>query len=184
MTLTTERLLLRPWEDRDRAPLAAILGDSHVRRFYPSVATPEEVSAQIDYAIARTAESGFHFWAVERQSDGALLGLCGLGVIAEPLRSAIPGQPRVEIGWQLDKAVWGQGIAPEAARAWLDHAFGALGLAQVVAFTARPNLPSQRVMQKIGMARDPAGDFEHPRIPEGHPLRAHVLYRIDNPRQR
>jgi len=181
MILRTERLVLRPWEDRDRAPLAKILGDAHVRRFYPTVATPEEVSAQIDYAIARTAENGFHFWAVERKTDGALLGLCGLGVIGEPLRSAIPGQPRVEIGWQLDKAIWGQGIAPEAARAWLDHAWTVLELPEVVAFTARPNLPSQRVMEKIGMTRDAAGDFDHPRIPEGHPIRPHVLYQIANP---
>lgn len=181
MSLVTERLLLRPWEDRDRAPLAEILGDPHVRRFYPAVATPAETSAQIDNAIAKTAENGFHFWAVERRDDGRLLGLCGLGMIPEPLHSAIPGQPRVEIGWQLDKAVWGQGIAPEAARAWLDHAWRGLALDEVVAFTAAINLPSQRVMQKIGMTRDPAGDFDHPRIADGHPLRAHVLYRVGNP---
>lgn len=181
MSLVTERLLLRPWEDRDRAPLAAILGDPHVRRFYPAVATPAETSAQIDNAIAKTAEHGFHFWAVERREDERLLGLCGLGVIGEPLRSAIPRQPRVEIGWQLDKAVWGQGFAPEAARAWLDHAWRALGLDEVVAFTAAINLPSQRVMQKIGMRHDPADDFDHPRIADGHPLRAHVLYRVGNP---
>jgi RimJ/RimL family protein N-acetyltransferase len=181
-TLTTERLILRPWEERDRVPLAAILGDPHVRRFYPTIATPEDTNRSIDKAIARTAEHGFHFWAVERRVDGALLGLCGLGTIDPPLRDAIPGHPAVEIGWQLDKSCWGQGFAPEAARAWLDHAWNVLQLDEVVAFTAQPNLPSQRVMQKLGMTRDPLGDFEHPNVPDGHPLRRHVLYRIGRPR--
>jgi len=180
-TLTTERLILRPWEERDRAPLAAILGDPHVRRFYPTVATPADTNRNIDWAIARTAEFGFHFWAVERRADGMLLGLCGLGVIDDELRSAIPGRPAVEIGWQLDKFCWGQGFAPEAARAWLDHAWSVLQLDEVVAFTARQNLPSQRLMQKIGMLHDPAGNFEHVRILAGNPLRPHVLYRIARP---
>lgn len=181
MNLTTERLILRPWEERDRAALAAILGDPHVRRFYPTVATRADTDRQIDWAIARTAEHGFHFWAVEQRSGGALLGLCGLGTIDAELRDAIPGHPAVEIGWQLDKSSWGHGLAPEAARAWLDHAWNVLDLDEVVAFTAVPNLPSQRVMQKIGMTRDPLGDFEHPKIAAGHPLRSHVLYRIHRP---
>jgi RimJ/RimL family protein N-acetyltransferase len=180
-TLETARLVLRPWSDDDRAPLARILGDPHVRRFYPNVATPDSVDAQIDFAIARTTSGGFHFQAAELRSGGKLVGLIGLGIIPDETRAAIPGQPRVEIGWQLDKAVWGQGLAPEGARAWLDHAWNNLGLDEVVAFTAAVNLPSQRVMQKIGMARDPAGDFDHPRIAPGHALRPHVLYRIGNP---
>jgi len=179
--LETERLILRAWEERDRAPLTAILADPHVRRFYPAISTPADTKRGIDKAIARTAEHGFHFWAVERRSDGMLLGLCGLGSIDEPLRSAIPGKPRVEIGWQLDKSCWGQGFAPEAASAWLDHAWNVLGLDAVVAFTARLNLPSQRVMQKLCMAHDQADDFEHPTILPGNPLRPHVLYRIARP---
>jgi RimJ/RimL family protein N-acetyltransferase len=179
--LDTERLILRPWEERDLAPLSAILADPLVRRFYPAISTPADTKRNLDWAIARTAEHGFHFWAVERRADGMLLGLCGLGIIDEELRGAIPGRPAVEIGWQLDKSCWGQGFAPEAASAWLDHAWNVLHLDEVVAFTAQPNLPSQRVMQKLGMRHDPAGDFEHPRILAGNPLRSHVLYRVGRP---
>ena len=181
MILETARLLLRPWEDRDRAPLAAILGDPVVRRFYPRPATPEETSTQIDHALATTRAGGFHFGAAERKADGRLIGLVGLGIIPHDTRAAIPGQPQVEIGWQLDKEVWGQGLAPEAAAAWLQHGFEALGLVEIVAFTAAINLPSQRVMQKLGMTHDSADDFDHPRLPQGHQLRRHVLYRIAAP---
>jgi RimJ/RimL family protein N-acetyltransferase len=180
--LETARLVLRPWEDRDRAPLAAILGDAHVRRFYPAPATREEVDAQIDNAIARTAENGFHFQAAELRETGQLIGLIGIGVIPDITREAINGHPRVEIGWQLDKAVWGRGLAPEGARAWLDHGFRTLGLSEIVAFTAEVNRPSRRVMEKLGMTRDPADDFDHPRVVEGHPLRRHVLYRLTRQR--
>jgi len=182
--LETTRLILRPWEDRDRASLAKILGDAHVRRFYPSIATPEETSAQIDASIAKSAANGFHFQAAELKSTGALVGLIGIGAIPDDLQAAMRGNPQVEIGWQFDKAVWGQGLAPEGALAWLDYAWNTLSLDEVVAFTAAVNLPSQRVMEKIGMTRDIADDFDNPRVAPGHQLRPHVLYRIANPASR
>jgi RimJ/RimL family protein N-acetyltransferase len=178
--LETERLVLRPWEDRDRLPLARIMGDAHVRRFYPRVLTPEETEAELNHHLGRAAVNGFHFQAAEAKLDGALVGLLGLGVIPDATREAIPSHPEVEIGWVFAERFWGQGLAPEGAAAWLQHAWS-LGLPEVVAFTAAINRPSQRVMQKIGMVRDPADDFSHPRIAEGHPLRPHVLYRIASP---
>jgi RimJ/RimL family protein N-acetyltransferase len=181
-TLKTSRLILRPWEDRDRAPLADILGDAQVRRFYPSPATPAETNAQIDSALAKIAANGFHLTAAELKSTCKHIGLIGLGVIPDETRTFLKGSPHVEIGWQLGKQFWGQGLAPEGAQAWLGYAWDVLDLPEVVAFTAAINLPSQRVMQKLGMVRDKAGDFEQPRVAEGHPLRPHVLYRISNPR--
>jgi RimJ/RimL family protein N-acetyltransferase len=178
--LETARLILRPWEERDREPLARIMGDPQVRRFFPRLLTPEEASAEIDAARIKADAAGFHFQAAEAKADGALVGLLGLGVIPEDMRAAIPRHPEVEIGWVLAERFWGQGLAPEGARAWLHHAWS-LGLPEVVAFTAAINLPSQRVMEKLGMRRDPADDFTHPRIAEGHPLRQHVLYRILSP---
>ena len=178
MRLETERLILRSWEDRDRAPLAAILGDAEVRRFYPRTLTPEQTSAAIDSCIAATAEHGFGFGAAELRQTGQLVGLIGLSVIPETTRAAIRGNPRVEIGWQFDKALWGRGLAPEAARALLAHGFEVLELDEIVAFTFAGNLPSQRVMEKIGMVRDAEADFLHPGLAEGHPLRSHVVYRI------
>lgn len=181
--LTTDRLILRPWEDRDRAPMAGIHGDPQVRRFFARVLTREEADADIDLAIDRRRANGFHFQAAELKDSGQLIGLIGLGVIPDATRAAIPSHPRVEIGWILGRAFWGQGLAPEGARAWLDHAWS-LGLSEVVAFTARLNLPSQRVMQKIGMVRDDADDYEHPSFPTNHPLRPHVVYRVPNPNGR
>lgn len=180
MKLETERLILRPWEDRDRAALAEIQGDAHVRRFFPRVMTREEVEADIDAAREKARLNGFHFQAAELKETGAFVGLIGLGVIPDATRAAIPSHPRVEIGWVIGKQYWGQGLAPEGARAWLDHAW-AIGLPEVVAFTAHINLPSQRVMQKLGMIHDPSDSFEHPKVPDGHPLRPHVVYRKRNP---
>jgi RimJ/RimL family protein N-acetyltransferase len=127
--------------------------------------------------IAGLADGTSAFLAVERRSDGAMLGLTGTGAID----FEIPTAPKLEIGWLLGQQYWGQGYAPEAARVSLTHAFGPLGAPEVVAFTAHVNEPSQAVMRKIGMTRDPAADFEHPSVPVGNPLRPHVLYRIANP---
>jgi RimJ/RimL family protein N-acetyltransferase len=180
MILETERLLLRPWEDRDRRRMAAIQGDPQVRRFFPKTMTPEEVDADIDLAIEKTRVNGFHFQAAELKSTGDLIGLVGIGVVPDVIRAAIPSHPEVEIGWVIGKEFWGQGLAPEGARAWLEYAWS-IGLPEVVAFTARLNLPSQRVMQKLWMVYDPADDYQHPKIGEGHPLRPHVVYRKKNP---
>jgi RimJ/RimL family protein N-acetyltransferase len=182
MIVETDRLIMRPWRDDDRPALAAICGDAEVRRFYPKVLTAEETSAQIDGVIAATARNGFHFAAAELKSTGKLIGFIGLGVIPDRLRDVIPGRPRVEIGWQLDKAVWGQGLAPEGARAWLDYGWNTLKLEEIVAFTAAINLPSQRVMEKIGMSREASDDFDHPALAPGDRLLKHVLYRIKAPR--
>lgn len=181
MRIETERLILRSWESSDHALLAPVLADPEVRRFYPSTATPEQTKAQLDFSIEKQAAVGFHFGAAELRSTGQFVGLIGLGYIPDETRAAIRGQPAVEIGWQFDKAFWGQGLAPEGARAWLDYGFATLGLPEIVAFTYEGNLPSQRVMTKIGMARDLDSDFQHPKLAPGHPLRSHVVYRIANP---
>lgn len=154
------------------------MGDALVRRFYPRTLTAAESSAEIDLAHEKALANGFHFQAAELKADGSLAGLLGIGVIPEKTRAAIPGHPLVEIGWVLRRDLWGRGLAPEGARAWLDYAWLELELPEVVAFTAEVNEPSQRVMQKIGMTRDPGADFKHPNVPEGHLLRRHVLYRI------
>lgn len=177
MRLETDRLILRHWEERDFEPLAAILGDAEVRRFYPKALSREEARAQFDFALARQTEVGFHFGVAESKADGRMLGLVGLGIIGEPLRSALAGRPEVEIGWQFDRSVWGQGYAPEAAGAWLDWGFANLPVEEIVAFTFLGNEPSQRVMQKLGMVRRAEDDFEHPALAAGHLLRPHVLYR-------
>jgi RimJ/RimL family protein N-acetyltransferase len=180
--IETERLILRPWEERDRAPYAEFNADPEVRRFYDHVCDRAEVDGMIDRFIQRLAEDGFHWLAVERKADGKFIGDVGLARFAEPTRDAIPGRPEVEIGWLLGKSFWGRGYAPEAARACLDFAWRELNLDEVVAITYRGNHPSRRVMEKLGMRHDPERDFEHPEVPVGHVLRPHVLYAIERPR--
>jgi RimJ/RimL family protein N-acetyltransferase len=83
----------------------------------------------------------------------------------------------VEIAWRLAAAYWNRGYATEGARSALTFGFDELGLDEILSFTVPSNLPSRRVMEKIGMTRNPADDFDHPELPEGHALRRHVLYR-------
>ena len=178
--LETSSLLLRPWEDRDREAMADIQGDPLVRRCFLRTLTRQEALDDLDLAQQRARENGFHFQAAELKATGDLVGQIGIGVVPDKTRAAIPNHPRVEIGWVLAPRFWGRGLAPDGARAWLGYAWS-IGLDEIVAFTAKKNLPSQRVMQKIGMQREPSDDYEHPTIPPGHELRPHMVFRIRNP---
>jgi RimJ/RimL family protein N-acetyltransferase len=173
--LTTDRLLLRQWRDSDREPFAALNADPAVMEHFPALQTREQSDALIDRNIPELDGRGWGLWALEVKDTGEFIGFTGLNV---PSFDA-PFLPGVEIGWRLSKGAWGNGYATEAARAALAYAFGPAGLDEIVSFTATTNLPSQRVMQRIGMVHDEAGDFDHPRVEEGHRLRRHVLYRID-----
>jgi len=176
--LETERLLIREWREADVPLYAAIVADPVVRRFFPEIGTLADTRAAIDRAGERLLVFGYSMLAVERKADGALLGLVGLAPLGDELKAIIPDAPPAEIGWQLGQRYWGQGYAPEAARAWLDYGFREIGLPQIGAITYEGNLPSRRVMEKIGMVHDAAARFEHPAVPVGHHLRPHVLYRI------
>jgi len=174
VALETERLILRPWRECDRAPFAALNADAETMRFFPAPLTRAQSDAAVDAMSARMAEQGWGFFALERKADGAFAGMTGLN---RP-RFEAPFMPCIEIGWRLPRSAWGQGYASEAARACLDFAFATLGEKRVVAFTAVANAPSRRVMERIGMTRVADGDFDHPNVPKGHPLRRHVLYEI------
>jgi ribosomal-protein-alanine N-acetyltransferase len=145
-----------------------------VMEFFPSLLSRAESDALIDRIEAHFAEHGFGLWAAERRANGEFIGYVGL---ASTRLSAV-FTPCVEIGWRLDAAHWGEGLATEGARAVARHAFEVLGLAEIVSFTVPANLRSRRVMEKLGMTRDPGDDFDHPMLAAGHPLRRHVLYRL------
>jgi RimJ/RimL family protein N-acetyltransferase len=172
ITLRTERLVLRQWRDSDIAPFAAMGADPEVMRYFPSLLTPAQVDAAVARFSHRIATTGWGLWALER--DGEFLGFTGLSVPS--FEAAFT--PCVEVGWRLARHAWGNGYATEAARAALEFGFGELGLREIVSFTAVENAPSRAVMERIGMTRNPADDYDHPMLPAGSPLRAHVLYRI------
>lgn len=169
----TARLAFRSWQDRHRAPLAAMNADPEVMRFFPSTSTAEQTNAGIDIWAGQFAEQGWSNWAVERLESGEFIGFIGLSVP----RRLLPFSPCVEIGWRLQRSAWGQGYATEGARACLRLGFTRLGLDEIVSFTSLLNRPSVAVMERIGM-RNAHADFEHPAVPQGNPLRPHCLYRI------
>lgn len=171
--LHTPRLVLRDWRDEDLEPFRALNLDREVRRYFPNVLMPYESDAFAKSIREFLATNGWGLWAVEVVGGPSFIGFVGLGRPGfEPFTSS------VELGWRLSRDAWGKGYATEAAGAAAAHAFTALGLDELVAFTTTNNMPSRRVMEKLGMAHDHAGDFQHPRIAEGHPLRPHVLYRL------
>ncbi len=172
--LTTDRLILRPWVDADREPFAAINADAEVMRYFPSVQTRQTSDATVDRQMKAQADVGYCFWAAEMRDSGQFIGFIGIQDVPDYYGVG----DGIEIGWRLAASTWGKGLAPEGAQACLAYAFSRLQAPEVVAFTATLNKSSMRVMEKIGMTRDVAGDFDHPMIEEGHPIRPHVLYRI------
>jgi RimJ/RimL family protein N-acetyltransferase len=174
----TGRLLLRGFEDRDRDPFAAMNADPEVMRWLQGPYDRARSDAFIDRIAAVWAERGFGLWALERVDTGELVGFTGLW----PAEFEAPFTPAVEVGWRLARAHWGQGHATEAARAALRFGFEDMGLAEIVSFTSVGNEASWRVMERIGLVRDHDGDFEHPAVPQGSPVRPHVLYRLDRDR--
>ena len=171
--LETPRLRLRAWQESDREPFRRMNADPRVMEFFAAPLSPEESDALVVRIQAHTAQHGFGFFTIELRATGEFIGLGGLSHV--PFEADFT--PCVEIGWRLAAAHWNRGFATEAAREWLRYAFEDLALAEVVAFTVPANQRSWRVMEKIGMTRNPADDFDHPCLPEGHPLRRHVLYR-------
>ena len=172
--IETRRLLLRPWRAEDLAPFAALNADPRVMEFLPKPLTREESVARVRQEAEHFARHGFGKWAVQVKDGPPFIGYVGLAVASFEAHFT----PCVEIGWRLAADHWGKGYATEGARAVLAFAFERAGLAEVVSFTVPANVRSRRVMERIGMTHSPADDFDHPSLPEGHPLRRHVLYRL------
>jgi ribosomal-protein-alanine N-acetyltransferase len=172
-TIKTPRLLLRPWRDDDLAPFAALNADPRVMAFFPKRLDRAESDARAAWIRDHFARHGFGLWAVEVLDVAGFIGFVGLAMATFEAHFT----PCVEIGWRLAHAHWGFGYATEGARAALDFGFQRLALEQIVSFTAEPNRRSRAVMERIGMTRCEDDDFDHPALPEGHPLRRHVLYR-------
>lgn len=171
--IETPRLLLRDWKEEDEPVFARINADPRVMEFFLRPLTAEESSAFYRRIQDEFRECGFGLYAVERKEDHAFMGYTGLHRIAFDADFT----PGIEIGWRLSHEYWGNGYAPEAAAACLEYARRHLNMKELYSFTSLPNRRSERVMQKIGMTR--LKEFDHPQVSPGHPLRRHVLYRIN-----
>lgn len=173
-TLRTERLLLRGWREEDAEPFAQMNVDPAVMEHFPSLMTRAQSDAALERIAQHFRQHGFGLWAVEVVDGPSFIGFTGLGVPNFETHFT----PCVEVGWRLARAHWGHGFATEAARAALGFGFKDKGLEEIVSFTTTTNTRSMAVMERLGMTRDLAGDFDHPKVPEGHRLRRHVLYRL------
>lgn len=173
--LHTARLHLRNWQPADLVTFAELNADPQVMQFFPDRLDRQQSDALAARIQRHTEQYGFGVWVLESHEQPGLIGILGLQHVL--FDSAF--SPAVEIAWRLLPAYWHQGLATEAAQAALRFAFEQLALPQVLAFTVPANQPSQALMQRLGMQRDPAEDFLHPLLPKNHPLRPHVLYRID-----
>ena len=172
--LTTPRLRLRLWRNEDLEPFAALNADPRVREFFPSIQTHQESAESMRYIRDHFEQRGLGFWAVEVIGGAPFIGFIGLAVPS----FAAPFTPCVELGYRLAFEHWGHGYATEGSRAALAFGFGTVGLAEIVAMTAAGNERSRRVMERLGMSRRVADDFDHPNVAPEHPLRRHVLYRL------
>jgi RimJ/RimL family protein N-acetyltransferase len=171
--ILTSRLRLRRWRPEDRAPFAALNADPRVMEHFPKCLDRTESDAMVERIEAHFATHGFGPWAVEVKDGEPFIGFIGLAVP----RFVAHFTPAVEIGWRLAFDAWGRGFATEGARPVLAFATDTLRLAEIVSYTAPANVRSIRVMERLGLQRDERDDFDHPLVPEGHPLRRHVLYR-------
>jgi len=173
-TVRTARTLMRPWRSSDLAPFARFNADPEVMEHFEAPLS----RAQSDASAARFSDHvrthGYGFWALEIPGVAEFVGFVGLLPVSFVARFT----PAVEIGWRLGRPYWGYGYASEAARGAARFGFDVLGLREIVAYTVPANIRSRAVMTRIGMVHDPAGDFEHPKVPVGHRLRPHVLYRL------
>jgi RimJ/RimL family protein N-acetyltransferase len=172
--IRTERLILRRWRETDWPAFAALNANPHVMRFFHRTRSREESDQSARWLDERFALDGFGPWAVEVPGIASFIGFVGIWRVVQDL----PFTPAIEIGWRLDEPYWGKGYALEAAQASLSDVFARTDLDEIVAYTAEPNAPSRRVMEKLGMTHDPAENFLHPTVPDGHPLQLSVLYRL------
>jgi RimJ/RimL family protein N-acetyltransferase len=171
-TLHTERLLMRRWRDSDREPFAELNADPDTMRFFPSTLDRAGSDKLVDLIEQRFDEQGFGMWALEVTSTGEFIGFTGLN----PMPDDVPGAGGMEVGWRLARSAWHHGYATEAARGALDVWFDGLGNTRVYSMTAVLNEPSQAVMRRLGLTE--YSRWDHPRIPDGNPLRPSVTYRL------
>jgi RimJ/RimL family protein N-acetyltransferase len=172
--IRTDRLIMRRWRESDLEPFADLNADAETMRYFPSTLDRAASDAFAGRIEARFEQQGYGLWALEVAQTGQFIGFTGLN----PVPDGIPGASGMEVGWRLSRQAWHHGYATEAAMAALDVAFDGAGLTEIWSMTAVLNEPSQAVMRRIGLTE--FNFFEHPSVPAGSPLRAHVMYHGDS----
>ncbi|NQY44093.1 MAG: GNAT family N-acetyltransferase [Legionellales bacterium] len=176
MDIKTERLLLRRWDIADYQVMIEINGDPEVMRYFPALQNKVETIQLIEKIERHFEKYGFGLYAVQPFGVEHCIGFVGLNYTDFKAHFT----PAFEIGWRLSKKYWGRGYATEAAKEILKRAFTDFELEKVVSFTSEINVPSIKVMERIGLKRDIDGDFINPNLPSVHKLAPHVLYLLTN----
>lgn len=177
--LTTDRLVLRTWNDSDVPSMAAISSDPLVMEHFPAMQDITATKVLIDHINQHYKKFGYTAYAVEKRDTHEFIGFVGLSHPSFEIPHFQPkGLPIVEIGWRLSSQHWGKGYATEAAKAVLHYAFTELNLSEIISFTVVANVKSRRVMEKIGLHHSEKDDFDNPKLAVNNPLRRHVLYRL------
>jgi 3-dehydroquinate dehydratase/shikimate dehydrogenase len=176
--LKTKRLILRPWCEKDLELFANLNADPRVMEYFPATLSRTESDQLAERIKTKMNEKGWGLWAVSVPGIADFIGFIGLNSV-DQTSLPTPFSPAIEIGWRIAFEHWGKGYATEGSKAALAYGFDTLNLNEIVSFTAVQNIRSRRVMERIGMHRDPKDDFDHPKLPESHPLRRHVLYRLN-----
>ena len=172
--IESARLYLRQWKEEDKEVFFELNSDPKVMKYFLKPLSKDESDVFVEKTKSQIDRKGWGFFAVETKAASEFIGFIGLADTS--FESAFT--PCMEIGWRLHRNFWKKGYATEVAKSVLDFAFKNFGRKDIVSFTLKLNFSSIAVMRRIGMVEDPNGCFEHPKIPEGHPLKPHVLYRL------
>jgi RimJ/RimL family protein N-acetyltransferase len=172
--IRTERLILRRRREDDLVPFRHLNADPLVRKYFGKVLDDEASDTSARWLMAQFAQADVGPWAVEVPGEASFVGFVGLW----PIPDTVPLRPGLEIAWRLAASAWGRGYATEAAVAAARDAFARLNPPEILAYAVAENRASTRVMEKLGMVRDEAADFDHPLAPAGNPLRRNVVYAI------
>ena len=169
----TDRLILRDWREEDWPFFWEGTNTPGVMRWLGGVCDGAKRDAAQQRLLSYDREHGHTFWCVERRSDGAIRGFCGLK------RSNQTGGPlgMMEVGWRLREDAWGRGYAKEAATASLDLAFDRFDAEEVIAMTVQRNTASWGLMQRLGMRRRADLDFDNAEFDKEDPVV--IVYSID-----
>ena len=179
MMIETDRLVLRPWCEEDKPAFAAIINTPAMMEHFGGVAPRATIDALIDTQIAAQARDGFSMGAVELRAGGALAGICGVRVQRTYPGLAVNGE--LEIGWRIAEAMWGTGIAREAATASILWGWEHTDYPRILAWTSQANIRSWGLMERLGMDRRAAFDFHHPKYAADDATGAMIVYGIDRP---
>jgi len=169
----SERLRFRRWSEADKLPFAQMNADDEVMKYFPNKLTRAASDAFIGRIEKHFEEFGYGLWAVEVKETGVFIGYIGF----YQATFEADFTPCIEIGWRLSRESWNEGYATEGAKACLDYGFKELKFSEVYSFTSVINIKSINVMKKIGLEK--VGEFNHPRLEQGNPLRAHVVYKLE-----